>query len=433
MTAASNRVQTVVATIAATAAVVGAITYLDVPSWGRQKIKTRKVTTMKFAEDDPPSLIAFKTLVEQNTLRGTYPLAKDIQKNIPIYDSAAFDISNIDQIEGLQDELYHVLTNGPGVYVLKNFFTDLATIDSANKAYAAIISREEQAAGTKGDHFAAGGANSRIWNSFSKHCLQDPESFVKYFSNPWFKVVCESYLGPAYRITSQVNIVKPGGKAQNPHRDYHIGFQTTEDAARFPKAMHPASALLTLQGAVAHSDMPLESGPTRFLPFSQMFEQGFMAYRRQEFSEYFTQKWVSLPLEKGDAVFFNPALFHAAGENLTKDFNRSANLIQVSSAFGKTMEAIDSLPLIEATFDELKGKYSSEGHSIEVDAYIRAVCDGYPFPTNLDRRPPAPGGMAPESEQDILRRAVIEDWSREIVVEAIAKMKDDSKDHGLDL
>ncbi|KAM3417678.1 hypothetical protein BST61_g5914 [Cercospora zeina] len=433
MTTASNRVQTVAATVAATAAIVGAISYLEVPSWGRQKINTRKVTTSKFSKDDPPSLLALKTLVEQHTLRETYPLASDIQKNIPIYDCAAFDIASINQVESLQDELCHVLISGPGVYVLKDFFADLDPIDNANEAYAAIISREEQAAGIKGDHFAAGGANSRIWNSFSKHCLQEPQSFVKYFSNPWFKIVCDSYLGPAYRITSQVNIVKPGGKAQNPHRDYHIGFQTSEDAAQFPKAMHCASALLTLQGAVAHTDMPLPSGPTRFLPFSQMFEQGFMAYRRPEFSEYFAQKWVSLPLRKGDAVFFNPALFHAAGENQTKDFNRSANLIQVSSAFGKTMETIDSLPLVDATFEELKLKYASEGYSVEVDAYIRAVCEGYPFPTNLDRRPPAPGGMAPESEQDILRRAVIEGWSREITVDAIAKMRDDSKDHGLSL
>ena len=68
-------------------------------------------------------------------------------------------------------------------------------------------------------------------------------------------------------------------------------------------------------------------------------------------------------------MFFSPALFHAAGENTTKDFNRSANLIQVSSAFGKTMETIDPLPLIEKTFDGLRSKYNAEGYSTEIDAY----------------------------------------------------------------
>ncbi|KAI5365440.1 Putative phytanoyl-CoA dioxygenase [Septoria linicola] len=433
MAAAPNRTQSVAAAVVATVALLGAASMLDIPSWGRQKIKSRKVTARTHAEKDAPSLVAFKTLVEQATLKEPYPLAKDIQKNIPIYDCSTFDISDAEQIGRLQDELYHILASGPGVYVLKNFFTNLSTIDAANEAYETIIAREAEAAGTKGDHFAARGLSSRIWNSFSKSCLQNPENFVDYFSNPWFKVVCDSYLGPGYRITSQVNIVKPGGKAQVSHRDYHLGFLTTGNVAQFPKAMHNASALLTLQGAVAHTDMPLDSGPTRFLPFSQAYEEGFMAYRRPEFNEYFLQKWVSLPLSKGDAVFFSPALFHAAGENQTKDFNRSANLIQVSSAFGKPMETIDPLPLVEATFDELKTKYNVEGYSAEVDAFIRAVCEGYPFPTNLDRRPPAPGGMAPESEQDILRRAVTEGWSKDIVVEAIAKMRDDSKDHGADL
>lgn len=33
-------------------------------------------------------------------------------------------------------------------------------------------------------------------------------------------LVSEAWLGPGYQITAQTNIVKPGGKAQQPHRDY---------------------------------------------------------------------------------------------------------------------------------------------------------------------------------------------------------------------
>jgi hypothetical protein len=32
--------------------------------------------------------------------------------------------------------------------------------------------------------------------------------------------VFEAWLGPGYRVTAQTNIVKPGGRAQQPHRDY---------------------------------------------------------------------------------------------------------------------------------------------------------------------------------------------------------------------
>ncbi|KAF7131041.1 hypothetical protein CNMCM5793_004028 [Aspergillus hiratsukae] len=46
----------------------------------------------------------------------------------------------------------------------------------------------------------------------------------------------------------------------------------------------------------------------------------------------------------------------------------------------------------------------------ELEALVMAVADGYPFPTNLDRRPPAPSGMAPESEQEIVLRGLKEAW-----------------------
>lgn len=418
-------VTTTLAAFASLAAIVGTIHYLEVPSLLAQRKKARKVEKRCYdATEEKYSLAAFATLTSQLTLPSTYPLAADVQKNVPIYDCLDFDLTDIKRMEALKDEFFHILYDGPGVYVMKNFFTDMAVLDSANKAFASIIQTElEGNDGAKGDHFAPASANSRIWNSFSKHCLQDPESFVKYYSNPLFRLVSEAYLGPAHRITTQLNVVKPGGKPQVCHRDYHLGFQTKDDVARWPKPMHDASRLLTLQGAVAHSDMPLESGPTRLLPFSQSFEAGFMAYRQREFNEYFLQNYIALPLKKGDAVFFSPALFHAAGENKTSNVERSANLIQVSSAFGKTMESVDSLPLVEKSWNLLAEKYAREGMSREVDALVDAIAEGYPFPTNLDRRPPAPGGMAPESEQDVLRRALGEGWKQEKVLDELTAMR----------
>lgn len=40
---------------------------------------------------------------------------------------------------------------------------------------------------------------------------------------------------------------------------------------------------------------------------------------------------------------------------------------------------------------------------------VAATAEGYAFPTNLDRDPPA-GGLAPESQQDMMRRALQEKW-----------------------
>ena len=153
-----------------------------------------------------------------------------------------------------------------------------------------------------------------------------------------------------------------------------------------------------------------------------------MAYRLPEFQTYFNDHWVSCELKSGDAVFFNPALFHAAGENTTTDIQRCANLLQISSSFGRTMETIDTAQIIGSCWDEVRKLYEREGRKmgIRVNAVLNAMGEGYPFPTNLDHRPPAPGGMAPESEVDVLRRGLIERWDTERVLEEVGKVRRDS-------
>jgi ectoine hydroxylase-related dioxygenase (phytanoyl-CoA dioxygenase family) len=367
-----------------------------------------KVPPRLFPTASLPSLEAFKKLCSQTFSSDDCPMADSILSNIPIYDLSKLVHSNSEITNALQDEWHHILLSGPGVLVLRLLFPDRKFIAHVNSIFSGIISSERVSANgsSKGDHFAASGKNSRIWNSFQKHGMLDPESFIRYYSNPWLALICSAWLGPAYRITAQVNVVKPGGAAQLSHRDYHLGFQSAELCALYPRAIHVASQLLTLQGGVAHCDMPLESGPTRFLPFSQMFDEGFTAYHSQDFQQHFEQEYVSLPLKMGDAVFFNPATFHAAGENKTTDLDRFANLLQVSSAFGKTMESIDSTTIVEKCWNSLLAKYESEGMTAEVKSFVHAVAEGYPFPLNLDRRTPAPGGMAPESEQDVLLRGL---------------------------
>ena len=296
-----------------------------------------------------------------------------------------------------------------------------------NDVYPSIIKQEAQQSGGKGDHFATSGSNSRIWYSFSKHSLADPSTFIEYYSNPWLPIIASAWLRPHYRLTVQVNIVRPGGAAQISHRDYHIGFQSAESCEKFPKALQIASQFLTLQSVVAHSDMPLESRPTRLLSFSEKFEEGYAAYRLKEFQDHFLETYVSVPLEKGDGLFFNPALFHAAGSNTSTDVQRSANLLQISSAFGKPMEMVDSLPLVEMTWDALAERHGKEGISEEVKTFVSNIVEGYPFSTNLDRRVPETAGMAPDSEQDLLVEGLERGWDKSRVLAELKQMRDDSK------
>ena len=180
-----------------------------------------------------------------------------------------------------------------------------------------------------------------MWNALEKLAVRDPETFVDYYANDVIALVAAAWLGPGYQVTSQVNVVHPGGTRRTRTATTTWASCPTRQAARFPAHVHRLSPVLTLQGAVAHSDMPVESGPTMYLPYSQQYAPGYLAWRRPEFREYFVDHHVQLPLAKGDAAFFNPALFHGAGLQRSTDIQRMANLLQVSSAFGRAMEAVD--------------------------------------------------------------------------------------------
>jgi ectoine hydroxylase-related dioxygenase (phytanoyl-CoA dioxygenase family) len=380
-----------------------------------------------FSANNPPSLEDFKILTSQTTSSKQYPLASSIVSNVPVYNLPLFSSLTSSELSAFQDEWYHILLSGPGVFVTKNLYRDTSLLSKVNEVYASIITTEASGTGKKGDHFASSGSNSRIWNSFSKHCLASPSTFLEYYSNPYIPLISAAWLGPHHRLTAQVNIVRPGSAPQISHRDYHIGFQSADSCAHIPRAAQIASQFLTLQGAVAHSDMPLESGPTRLLPFSQMYEEGYMAYRIPEFQDYFADNFVAAPLEMGDGLFFNPALFHAAGRNDSVDIHRSANLLQVSSAFGKPMELIDTYPLIEKTWDALVEMYKREGLSEGVKAFVGNVGEGYPFPTNLDKRVPETAGMAPDSEQDLLIKGLEKGLSKAEMLELVRKTTEDAR------
>ncbi|KAJ9418487.1 hypothetical protein QL093DRAFT_2102499 [Fusarium oxysporum] len=351
-----------------------------------------------FKLSPPPSLDAFKKLCSQKVTKQDYPLAADIKENVPVYNLSNFSTLTENQKSALQGEWYKILLYGPGVFVTAGLYTNLDVINKSTAAFNNIIKRESQGTKTTGDHFASAGKNDRIWNSFSKHGLQDPDSFFNYFRIP--TSTSSSLHGLVQGIASLLKSTTSG----------------LEGSLKYPRAMQVASQCLTLQGAIAHVDVPLESGPTRLLPFSQAFAPGYMAYHLPEFNEFFLDNYISLQLKKGDGLWFNPALFHAAGENKSVDINRLVNLVQISSAFGKPMETIDALPLVESTWDVLTAAYREQGLSDEVQMFIAAIGEGYPFPTNLDNNPPRNENMAPDSEQDIIRVALVNGKSREEVL-----------------
>ncbi len=354
------------------------------------------------------NLADFQKIIDQKLVIDSVPHAKEIKKNIPIYDIE--ELQNIFRSDALKNDLMAewawVLRESSGVIVLRNSYRDTSAIDEATQLYESIIADEKIKSGGGADHFAAAGANDRIWNSLQKLCESSPDVFLRYFANESIQAACEAWLGPNYQMTAQVNLVHPGGDAQQAHRDYHLGFQTAEVSALYPSLVHGLSPALTLQGAIAHCDMPIESGPTKLLPFSQTYLPGYAAWRREDFREIFEARYVQLSLSKGDTLFFSPAIFHGAGSNGSSNIHRMANLLQVSSAFGRAMETIDRAKMCVLTYPLAAKYFEDQTLSIsEIKAAIAATAEGYSFPTNLDNDPPV-GGLAPETQQALFLRAL---------------------------
>jgi len=351
------------------------------------------------------------SICSQETIEANYPLSDSISNNVVIYDAKDFRsfVGNIEEEIKLKTEMHHVLESGPGVFVVRNLYNE-DVIDESNAIFEKIVKNESN---SSNDHFAAG-TNTRIWNSFQKVAMENQEAFINYYSNDLVKIISESWCGPNSQMTAQVNIVRPGGEMQKPHRDYHLGFQENEVVEKFPISIHRLSNYLTLQGGVAHTDMPLESGPTVVLPYSQQYDLGYLTWRDTNFADFFNKYSVQNSMSKGDGIFFNPAIFHAAGANTTNNFHRIGNLLQISSAFGKTMEHIDYIKIITHIYpsllDHIKNKTLSERL---IENVLICATDGYAFPTNLDSDKNSDSKLQGMSMFDLTKQSLLDSLSPE--------------------
>lgn len=83
-----------------------------------------------------------------------------------------------------------------------------------------------------------------------------------------------------------------------------------------------------------------------------------------------------------------------------------ANLLQVSSPFGRPMESIDRSALILSIYSDLiEAQVVDNRGRREVQSLIAASADGYAFPTNLDNDQPA-DGRASSAQADLLAQAL---------------------------
>ena len=189
-----------------------------------------------------------------------YPLSLGQADGVVLYDGAAIAASLAEsplshrcpRYDAFASEWVRVLDTGPGVMVVKGAFADHATLDGVSRAFEAIVAAERAGSDSNaGDHFSAAGNNSRIWNALEKLAVEAPDLFTAYYNNVVMDAVSTAWLGPHWQMTSQVNSSHPGSAAQDPHCDYHLGFRSDEECARYPAHVHAMSQYLTLQVASA--------------------------------------------------------------------------------------------------------------------------------------------------------------------------------------
>jgi len=110
-----------------------------------------------------------------------YPLASEIQKNIPIYSARALTEvvrGSPDERETVMVELHQALSVGPGVFVVKGLL-DKSTVDKAVEIVSELEKQEQKAPSEWSDRTFAFG---------QKHALHDPISYAEYYGSDLLQV-----------------------------------------------------------------------------------------------------------------------------------------------------------------------------------------------------------------------------------------------------
>lgn len=212
----------------------------------------------------------------------------------------------------------------------------------------------------------------------------------------------------------------------------------TDHIPAYPIMSQMASQLQTLQGAVAHTDMPLECGPTRLAPFSHQFQKGYMTLKNPEYIAIADKHMSQLPLKRGDAVIFNPACYHQPGINTT-DNARQACLFQIANTWTVHMVLIDRQAMAKSVWPIMKSwsqqaegrkkgaKVNGHGGKTEhqLDALISATCEDTLYPVNwrvgkVSRsKLPMTDAQATQTQVQAIRTALSEGWDDEKVYKTL--------------
>ena len=167
-----------------------------------------------------------------------------------------------------------VMRDGPGIVVLRGAFADLAPVDAATESFSPSSTssgaRTRRAATISPSRAPTTGSGTR-WKSWPCARPSASRAITPTRRSRWSR---RPGSGPAIRSPRRSIASIPAARRNRRIATITWASRRAEEIAGFPAHAHQLSPLLTLQGAVAHCDMPIESGPTLYLPFSQTLRAG---------------------------------------------------------------------------------------------------------------------------------------------------------------
>lgn len=145
--------------------------------------------------DQHPKVADLEKIIDRTVDESCYPLASTFPNNIVVYEMSRFSgrHDDADLVSSLQDEWSNALAYGPGIAVLKGLYRIDGleqALDAANGVFDKILEDEHAqfSQGAREDVSEMGyklDKSLKTANTFTKLAVRDPETFIKYFSNPW--------------------------------------------------------------------------------------------------------------------------------------------------------------------------------------------------------------------------------------------------------
>ena len=342
-----------------------------------------------------------------------YPYADAVERNVLIYgEKLRAAVGTAAGRTAVQTELMRALTDGPGIVVFKRAFGDLSVVDRATEAFLAQIAAEKAAGVAGGDHFAKPGANDRVWGALDKLAVARPRGVRR-------------LLRQRHHRADQRGLARSGlpghlaGQRGQPRRP------GADRAPRLPPRLHGRRRRRPLPGprapAVAGAD---PAGRGRALRHAGRD-------RPDPLPALLAPVRARLPR-------LPPARVHRVLPGRTTPSCRWRRATPRSSTPPcSTAPARTSRPTSDgwptccrcprrsaarwrpSTGSRCAGRcsrccWSSKAAGASdryLDNVIAASAEGYAFPTNLDRDQPI-GGIAPQTQADLVRQAVAEEWTQ---------------------